>query len=132
MRLFPFLGKVPKYKRFHFEPRYYDAGAEEREQRHARIRHEVLQERAYEEAMEGTLGEDTVAQAGGPTLQRGYLRTARTKTAEPVMDKSSLTRVLLIVIMGGSLYGYLEIGVNALYAGGLAFVGLIYYRLRKG
>jgi hypothetical protein len=39
---FPTLfGKIPKYQKFNFEPRFYDAEKEEREARERRIRREL-------------------------------------------------------------------------------------------
>ena len=44
MKFISLFSKTPNYKRFSYEPRYYDAKAEERREREERIRREVARE----------------------------------------------------------------------------------------
>ena len=124
MRLFPFLTKVPKYKRFNFEPRYYDAAREEREQRVAQIEREMQRERLH-----GQQGDVSELQSG--SLRPGSIRGSRPER-QPVLDSSAINRFLLVIILGGSVYGYIEYGELALIVGGAGFLIYLFLRIRKG
>jgi len=124
MRLFPFLTKVPKYKRFNFEPRYYDPAKEELDLRVERIKRELNAERERKDG-------NPTSSGGGRTLQSGYLRSAR-DTREPVMDKATLHRALLVGLMGGTVWGWIEYGDTVLYIGGVALALYIFIRIRRG
>ena len=125
MRIFPFLSKAPKYKRFHFEPRYYDAAQEEREQRHAQIRHEVMREQQREQD-----GEMSAGTSG--RLQKGYLRSTGSTRRGATPDRSSMTRLILVVLMTGSFWAWIQYGEWGLYIGGAAFALYIFLRIRRG
>lgn len=116
MRVFPFLSKVPKYKRFQFEPRYYDQAKEELNQRTARIKREADR------------GTDEAKPSGG--LDRGYLRASR-PAREPAMDRSAMNRALLVILMGGGFWAWLEYGNWVLYPVGAVFLLYIYLRIRN-
>ena len=52
MKFISLFTKTPEHKRFSYEPRYYDAKAEERKEREERIAREIARERG--QSMEGS------------------------------------------------------------------------------
>lgn len=114
---FQFLFKLPKYKRFNFEPRHYDPAKEEMEERKARIRFELERERRT--------GSSTDENG---SLQRGFMRRQERPS---VSNSVGITRLFLILVMTGLTFGWLEWG-NVVFYPLAVIVGLyIFLRVRS-
>ena len=107
---FPSLSRMPGYKKFNFEPRYYDPIKEDIQNRTERIKGEL--------------------KITSPQNHREYLKMAfRNKMKRE--KSSSFMQLLLVVIMLGGFGGWLIFGNVALYFFIVVFPLYIYIRTRK-
>ena len=107
---FPSLSRIPKYKRFNFEPRYYDSIKEDIQNRTERIKGEL---------------KITSSQSHREHIKSAFNNRAR-------RDKSSdFMQLLLIIIMLGAFGGWLYFGNAALYIFIVIFPLYVYLRTRK-
>ena len=106
----PSLSRMPKYKRFKFEPRYYDPIKEDIQNRTERIKGELKITSSH--------------------AHREHLRSAFSHRAK--REKSSdFMQLLLIVIMLGTFGGWLIYGNVVLYVFIVVFPLYIFLRTRK-
>jgi len=114
---FPTLfGKIPKYQKFNFEPRFYDAQKEEREERERRIRRELQQEKT-----------DDVT--GYKDRIKGSFHSARKRSSVKSSElQASLIRIGLLLLMVILIIGFLQWGTVALY--GAFIIVPIYFWLK--
>lgn len=106
----PSLSRMPKYKRFNFEPRYYDPIKEDIQNRTERIKGEL--------------------KITSSKTHREHLKSAFSHRAK--REKSSdFMQLLLIVIMLGTFGGWLMYGNVVLYVFLVVFPLYIYFRTRK-
>jgi len=106
----PSLSRIPKYKRFKFEPRYYDPIKEDIQNRTERIKGEL--------------------KITSDQSHREYLKSAFSHRAK--REKSSdFMQLLLIFIILGAFGGWLIYGNVALYVFLAVFPLYIYFRTRK-
>lgn len=97
---FPSLSRLPRYKRFNFEPRFYDPVKERIEKREK----EILKEMARE------------VDKGNPAhYDSGGLRNSFQRRQSSQM-KTSTMQLVLVLILFGCFFGYLYFGEVALYA----------------
>lgn len=107
---FPSLSRVPNYKRFNFEPRYYDPVKEDIQNRTERIK-----------------GELNITSFKS---HREHIKSAFSKRAK--RDKTSdFMQLLLIIIMLGTFGGWLIYGTVVLYISLVVFPIYIFIRTRK-
>lgn len=107
---FPSLSRIPKYKRFNFEPRYYDPIKEDIKNRNERIKGElkITSSHSHRESLKSAFSQ----------------RAKREKT-------SDFMQLLLIVILLGTFGGWLIYGNMVLYIFLVIFPLFIYLRTRK-
>lgn len=106
----PTLSRIPKYKRFKFEPRYYDPIKEDIQNRTERIKGEL--------------------KITSTQTHREHLRSAFSHRAQ--REKSSdFMQLLLIIIMLGAFGGWLMFGNVVLYIFIVVFPLYIFLRTRK-
>lgn len=107
---FPSLFRTPRHQQFHIKPRYYDPVKEEIEERVARIRQEV----------EGEMPDSSYRSS--ISFKR---KTKRTQSA-------SFLQLVIAVLLGGMIFGWLEIGNDIFYY--LLLVGAplyLFFRLKS-
>ncbi len=107
---FPSLSRLPGYKRFHFEGRYYDPVKEDIKNRTERIKGEL---------------KITSTQS-----HREYFKTAFSNR-EKREKSSDFMQLLLIVILMGSIGGWIIYGNIVLYFSIFIFPLYLYLRTRK-
>jgi len=107
---FPSLSRIPKYKRFNFEPRYYDPIKEDIQNRTQRIKGEL---------------KITSTQSHREHLKSAFSRRAKREKSSDFMQ------LLLIVILLGTFSGWLIYGNVVLYFFIVVFSLYLYLRTRK-
>ena len=107
---FPSLTRMPNYKRFNYEPRYYDPVKEDIKNRTERIRGAMAEESkaAYRENIRNAFNQRQRRQARGSMMQ-----------------------YLLIIIFLGTFAGWFYFGNAALYIFAVIFPLYIYLRTRN-
>ena len=106
----PSLSRMPKYKRFNFEPRYYDPIKEDIKNRTERIKGELNSTSSH--------------------AHREHLRAAFSQR-EKKARSSDFMQLLLIFIMLGTFGGWLMYGNVVLYVFLVVFPLYIFLRTRK-
>jgi hypothetical protein len=107
---FPSLSRIPKYKRFNFEPRYYDPIKEDIKNRTQRIK-----------------GELNVTSARS---HRQHIKDAFAHR-EKRQKSSDFMQLLLIIILLGAFGGWIIYGNVALYVFLVVFPLYLFFRTRK-
>ncbi len=107
---FPSLSRMPNYKRFNFEPRYYDSVREDIQNRTERIKHELKITSASD--------------------HREHIKSAFNNRAKR-QKSSDLMQVLLIILMLGAVGGWLVFGNVVLYICAIVFPLYFFFRTRK-
>ena len=107
---FPSLSRLSKYKRFNFEPRYYDSVKEDIQNRTERIKGEL--------------------KITSSQLHREQLKAAFSKRAKRE-NSSDFMQLLLIILLLGAFGGWLIYGNVVLYIFVVAFPLYLYFRTRK-
>lgn len=87
--------RLPKNKRFNFEPRYYDPIKEEIEERTSRIKYEM-------EGEEGSSHRESISSA--------FRRKQRQNT------QSNIMQFVFVLLLVGVLFGYIFYGNKIFYA----------------
>lgn len=107
---FPSLSRLSKNKRFNFEPRYYDPVKEDIQNRTERIKGEmkITSARAHREQLKAAFSN----------------RSKREKS-------SDFMQLLLILILLGTIGGWLIYGNTVLYVFAPVFLLYVYFRTRK-
>ena len=125
MKFLQLFNKVPNYKRFGYMPRHYDPKEEERKERQARIKKELMSEEEQEK-----LNEDDAF--GYRKRIAGSFKTAK-KTVAPQADPSStMIRLVILMIITIGLFAFLEYGRIALIGVAIVFVPFyLYLKFRK-
>lgn len=107
---FPSLTRMPKYKRFNYEPRYYDPIKEDIKNRTERLRGQLADESHH------TYREN---------IKNAFNRRERRET------RSSMMQYLLVIIFLGTIVGWLYFGNVALYIFAVVFPLYIFLRTRN-
>ena len=107
---FPSLSRMPRHKRFTFEPRYYDPIKEDIQNRTERIKGEIKQ---------------TSSHAYREHIKSAYATRARREKSTNFMQ------LLLILILLGTFFGWIFYGNLVLYAFVVIFPIYIFLRTRK-
>jgi Flp pilus assembly protein TadB len=103
MKIPTLFGRTPKHQKFSFEPRFYDAKKEEREERERRIRQQLENEKT---------GEIN----GFETRIKGSFHSARKRSSTSQADlQASLMRIGILLFLVAMLVAYLQWGSVALY-----------------
>jgi hypothetical protein len=106
----PSLSRLSNYKRFSFEPRYYDPVKEDIQNRTQRIKQEL---------------KITSTNDHREQLKSAFNHRARREKSSDIMQ------VFLIILLLGTFVGWMIYGNVALYAFALAFPLFLYFRTRK-
>jgi hypothetical protein len=107
---FPSISRIPKHRKFNYEPRYYDPVKEDIKNRTERIRSEIDLEK-----------------------NKTYRQNIREAFNQRDRDnkKTDFMQLLLITIMLGTFVGWLYYGNAALYAFLVLFPLYIFLRTRR-
>jgi hypothetical protein len=122
MKFVSLFTKTPNYKRFSYEPRFYDQKAEERKEREDRIRQELARE-------QGELPAET---ADYRSRMTGAFHSAR-RRSQSSQDtlKSNLIRLGVLLFLTLFIMAFMTWGKAALYSL-LIFVPLyLYFKFKK-
>lgn len=108
---FPRFIRVPQYKRFHIEPRYYDPIKEDIDYRTEKIKHEL-----------------TNSKIGN------YVPNIRGSFSRKVTRESNTTilRLIIFLMIIGSIAGYYYLGNDFLYVFFLIIPVYVYFRMKGG
>ena len=117
MKFVSLFTKAPNYKRFSYEPRFYDQKAEERKEREDRIRQEIAREK----------GETSIETTEYRSRMTGAFQHAR-KRSQSSQDtlRSNLIRFGVLLFLTLFIMAFLTWGQTAFY-GLLIFVPLYFY-----
>ncbi len=100
-------GKSPGYKRFSYEPRFYDQKAEERKEREDRIRQQIARES----------GEQSVETSDYRSRMTGAFQSARRRSqVSPQTLNSSLIRLGVFLFLTIFLMAFMTWGKVTLYS----------------
>jgi hypothetical protein len=105
----PTLTRLPNYRKFNFEPRYYDPIKEDVEERTSRIKQELRQH-----------SHSSVSQSSG--IHGAFARRAS------YTRSSNILQVVIMITLFTFFFGYLYFGNNIFYI--LLLVGPIYVYFR--
>ena len=119
MLKFPSLfGKIPRHQRFTYEPRFYDAQAEERKVRNARLVPEVTTEQATVVDLKKRMS--------------GSFKSARKLSKSSGTGMSTvMVRLLINLLLVLLLIGWLQWGNSVLYSLFLIIPVYVWFRLFK-
>ena len=106
----PSLSRLPNYKRYNIEPRYYDSVKEDIQNRTERIKAEL--------------------KITSPDAHRGHLKTAY-NNRERRHKSSDMMQILLILLLLGAFGGWLIFGNVVLYVCVIVFPLYLFFRTRK-
>ena len=100
-------GKSPGYKRFSYEPRFYDQKAEERKEREDRIRQQIARES----------GEQSIETSDYRSRMTGAFQSARRRSqVSPQTLNSSLIRLGVFLFLTIFLMAFMTWGKVTLYS----------------
>lgn len=107
---FPSISRIPKHKRFNFEPRYYDPVKEDIRNRTERMKVELkyAEKESYREH-----------------IKSAYASRARRE------QSTNFMQLLLILILLGTFFGWIFYGNKVIYAFIVIFPLYIFLRTRK-
>jgi uncharacterized membrane protein YhaH (DUF805 family) len=115
----PSLVRVPKYKRFNFEPRHYDPVKEEIKNRTERIRSEL----------KSSDSSDVTDTANG-ILVKQRISEAFVRSKRPTSGKINGLQLFLVLLISATFVGFLYIGFPALIITGVII--FLYILQQKG
>ena len=119
MKIVSLFTKAPGYKRFSYEPRFYDQKAEEMKEREARIRQEIERER----------GIRTEENSDYRTRMTGAFSAARKRSEAPKSSlNTALIRLAVLLFLSLFIMAFLTWGTKAFYS--LLIFAPIYFYLK--
>jgi hypothetical protein len=122
MKFIHLFTKAPSYKRFSYEPRFYDARAEERKEREARIKEELARE----------AGKATESPEQYRSRIAGSFHAARRRSkASDDNISATLLRLGILLFLSLFLLAFLTWGKPALYSLLLFIPVYAYLRFKK-
>lgn len=111
----PSLFRIPRYQRFSIEPRYYDPIKEEIEAR-ARLTRE----------------EPEPEDARTPAVRRpSDIAGAFTGHSRRKDGSATITQLIIMLLLGVAVFGYLYLGNVALYLSGTLTTVLVYLKIKR-
>jgi hypothetical protein len=117
MKFVSLFTKAPAYKRFSYEPRFYDQKAEERKEREERILREIELER----------GESSAEAVDYRKRMKGSFQAARKLSKKsPTSMSAAVIRLAVLLFITLFLIAYMTWGKPALYSF-LLFVPVYFY-----
>ena len=117
----PSIVRLPKYKRFDYEPRHYDPIKEEIEERTYRIKKELEAQNLIEKNEEDK------------EFQRSYSPsiTFRSNSQQTIRDQRAvLIRLIIVAVLSILTFGFIYYGERVLYSLFLVIPVYIYFRFR--
>jgi hypothetical protein len=122
MKFVSLFTKTPNYKRFSYEPRFYDQKAEERKKREARIRQELAREQGLQSA----------ETADYRSRMTGAFHSARRRSqASQDTLRSNIIRLGVLLFLTLFIMAFLTWGKVALYSFLLFVPVYIYFKFKK-
>lgn len=125
MKLPTLFTKVPKYKRFNYEPRWYDPQEEQRKEREERIREELKLK--GEENVENVIEELD----GYRSRIAGSFRSARRTASRQSDPSASILRLIITTFLVIWLIAFLQFGNVAFYGLALIIPFYLFLKFRK-
>ena len=117
--------KPPSYKRFNYEPRFYDPQEEKRREREERIRAE-LKTQGVEQS-----GEDAPELADYRSRIAGSFKSARRSASRQFDPSATLLRLIILLFLTIGLIAFLQFGNVALYGLLVLIPFYAFLKLRK-
>jgi Flp pilus assembly protein TadB len=117
--------KIPKYKRFNYEPRWYDPKEEERNEREERIRQELKQQGEVETE------KDIEELSDHHSRIAGSFKSARRTASRQADPSSSILRLILTTFLVIWLIAFLHFGNVAFYGLALLVPFYLFLKFRK-
>ncbi|MGY6744383.1 MAG: hypothetical protein ACXIUQ_16705 [Cecembia sp.] len=130
---FPQIFRTTQPMRFDIKPRYYDPVKEEIQQRTARIKKELQAEGRLPDDGDGAEGYSNYS---GSSLRGAFTSGSQIKGRHSsAMNSAGMIRLVIFVLLIGSLFGYIYYGPEAIYTilyavGGIALV-LLFLKIRR-
>ena len=120
MKLPTLFTKVPKYKRFNYEPRWYDPQEEQRKEREERIREELK--------LKGEVEVDNVVNEldGYRSRIAGSFKSARRTASRQSDPSASILRLIITTFLVIWLIAFLQFG-NVAFYGLLIFIPFYFF-----
>ncbi len=133
MKIPSLFSKTPKYKKFNYAPRFYDADEEERREREERIKRELEEEQRRNGTVNGEAeAEDLTGAHGYQTRIRGSFKMAKRAAKVQADPSANVLRLIVLLILAIGLIAFIEYGTVALYVCAFFFVPLYFYlKFRK-
>lgn len=125
MKFVSIFTKIPQYKRFNYEPRFYDERADEMKEREHRIRKEIEAERKQVPDIAET---DLTIDAGYRDRIAGSFKSSRRTASRQSDPSAALIRLVILLFLTVLLIAYLQFGAKAAY--GLVIIIPIYGYLK--
>ncbi|NJM24175.1 MAG: hypothetical protein HC859_00090 [Bacteroidia bacterium] len=113
MKFVSLFNKIPKHKRFSYEPRFYDEREDEMREREKRIRAEISVERERE--ANASLHDGTQVDPGYRTRIAGSFKSARRTASRQSDPSAALMRLVILLVLTVLIIGYLQFGPVAAY-----------------
>jgi hypothetical protein len=129
MKFLQIFNKTPNYRKFNFNPRFYNAEEEERQQRISRVEHEVKATMAKEQGDQLSAPDPTAhrSRIKGAFRQANQNSGPSGTTASPLLLRFA---ILLTLVLG--FMGYLEYGPKVFYAMGVGILALYgFFKFRR-
>lgn len=111
----PSLFRVPRYQKFHIEPRYYDPIKEEVEKRERMIHRELAK------------GKEEIDRPDFSSRIEG----AFTKRKSTSNQSATFTQLVIMLLLACLIFGYIYFGENALYIFGTLSALLLFLRVKR-
>ncbi len=127
MKLPTLFTKIPKYKRFNYEPRWYDPQEEQRKEREERIRSELKLK-----ADVGVSDEVNNDESAYRSSISGSFKNARRTASRQPDTSTSMLRLILTTFIVIWLIAFLQFGNVALYGLFLVVPFYFFLKFRRG
>lgn len=129
MKFISLFNKIPKHKRFSYEPRFYDEREDEMREREKRIREEIRVARERESST--SQHEDASTDAGYRTRIAGSFKSARRTASRQADPSAALMRLAILLVLTVLIVGYLQFGPVAAYGLFLIVPVYLYMKFRN-
>jgi hypothetical protein len=133
MKFLQIFNKTPNYKKFNYNPRFYNPEEEEMKERISRIQQEINASKSQpdEPAAEG----DNTNASYRERIHGSFAKARRANGNPPAgvsTQSPALLRMGIILILTVGFLGYLQYGLNAIYGIALVLIPIyLYMRFRK-
>jgi len=123
MKFISLFTKIPSYKRFQYNPRFYSQQEEEMKEREKRIKFDLQKE--------GDSKTQDTFTTSHRVLVTGAFQVARRKASRQTDPSASLIRLIILMFLVLLLISYLQFGPLALYGSVILVPFYFFLKLRK-